>query len=287
MLRILVTGSAGKIGRVQVEMLRAAGHEVRTFDTRADPNDPTGEHHFGDLRDLLAVKRAVRGMDAVVHAGAIPSDRRGQEDQVLSVNVQGTWNVLLACVELNVGRVVAYSSVNALGCVGGHRPADRLPIGDDYSRHPMSAYQLSKHLVEETCRSFTNKHGLVTICLRPVYVSAPDEYKPDWRDPDGRWMVNEYFAYVDIRDVCRAALLGLSAENVTHDAFLLTADDTAVTVPTKELVARHYSDVPWMDVDRDAYLSGNPFRSLFDCAHAKQVLGWEPQHSWREAGPTV
>lgn len=287
-MKILATGSAGKIGRVQVRMLREAGHEVRTFDTKAPrrEEDAGGEHHFGDLRDLLAVRRAARGMDAIVHLGAIPSDRRDAGEDVLAVNVQGTWNVLFAAVEAGVGRVVAYSSVNALGCVGGHRPVEHLPVRDDYPRHPMTPYQLSKHLAEETCRSFTERHGIVTACLRPVYVVNPEEY-PHFREraegaADWPGMVRELWAYVDVRDVCRAALLALEAGNLTHDGFLLTADDTVTTVPTEELVNRHYPETPWRNAERAAYLADSPHRSLIDCAHAKEVLGWQPRHSWRD-----
>jgi nucleoside-diphosphate-sugar epimerase len=172
--------------------------------------------------------------------------------------------------------------VNALGCFGGRRPAQYLPIDDAYPRHPLSAYQLSKHLVEETCRAFSDRYGLITVCLRPVYVAEPREYRPDWRRPEHRTVRHEYWSYVDIRDVCRAALLGLSAPGIAHDAFLLAADDTLTDVPTAELVDRYYPDTPWSQMTRDTYLTGKPHRSLIDCAHAKAALGWSPRHSWRE-----
>ena len=313
-MRVLVTGSAGRIGRWQVKALRNAGYEVRTLDRTAEgkgksiPNTQRlteGEHLPGDLRDIHTVRRAVQGMDAVLHLGALSSDRAGAAEEVLTVNVQGTWNVLLACVEAGVERMVYFSSVNALGCVGGHRPAGYLPIDDAYPRHPMSPYQLSKHLSEEACRSFTDKHGLVTVCLRPVFVTVPDHYDR-WRNQrpltQSDWASVEYWAYVDVRDVCAAAMLGLTAQNVTHDAFLLTADDTTQETPTAELVDRYYPETPWKatlpqrgralaspqsDRDtylaaRDAYLAAHPHRSLMDCSHAKEVLGWQPQHSWRD-----
>jgi len=307
-VRVLVTGSAGRIGRWQVEALQNAGYDVRTLDRMAQGKEKTSmevEHLPGDLRDINTVRRAVQGMDAVLHLGALSSDRAGPAEDVLTVNVQGTWNVLMACVEVGVERMVYFSSVNALGCVGGHRPAAYLPIDDAYPRHPMSPYQLSKHLSEEACRSFTNKHGLVTVCLRPVFVSAPDTYTR-WREPrrqgPSEWQKVEYWAYVDVRDVCAAGLLSLTAKNITHDAFLLTADDTTQETPSAELVDYNYPDTPWKTAlpegdsalvspqadraaylaVRDAYFAGHPFRSLMDCSHAKQVLGWQPRHSWRD-----
>lgn len=285
-MRILVTGSEGGIGRVLVPTLLAAGHDLRTFD-RAARRGTEVEHLPADLRDIAAVRRAVQGVDAVAHLGAIPSDDPGREDDVLSVNVQGTWNVLLACVEAGVGRVVAFSSVNALGNVGGHRPSASLPIDDAYPRHPMSAYQLSKHLGEEACRSFSAKHGLVTVCLRPVLVTYPDRHDAVWRGLSDEERVErgrtEYWAYVDARDVCDAVLRGLRVEGVSHDAFLLAAADTTALAPTAELVDRFYPSTPWPAVERDAYLAGDPRRSLIDYAHAAAVLGWSPRHRWRDA----
>jgi UDP-glucose 4-epimerase len=284
-VRVLITGSAGNIGREQVKMVREAGHEIRTFDRVAGKREDGWEHLPGDLRDIESVRRAAQGMDAVLHLGAISHDRGGSPEEVLTVNVQGTWNVLLACAEAGVPRVVFYSSVNALGNFQGHRPSEYLPIDDGYPRHPMSPYQLSKHLGEETCRCFSNKHGIVTVCLRPVYVAHPDHYSR-WRERNdaerGQWGKNDYWAYVDVRDVCDAGLRGLTVEGVLHDAFLLTADDTTMSLPTGELVDRYYPDTPWHQ-DRSAYLASNPYRSLVDCAHAKEALGWQPKYSWRDS----
>jgi UDP-glucose 4-epimerase len=283
-LRVLVTGCMGHIGREQVKVLQEAGYEVRTTDRAAAKRGDDWEHLPGDLRDLDFIRRAVQGVDMVAHLGAIASDRRGGSDDVFSVNVQGTWNVLLAAQEAGVSRVVAFSSINALGCVGGHRPAQYLPIDDEYPRHPLSPYQLSKHLGEETCRYFSEKFGMVTICLRPAFVATPEHY-PNFRNrPPGApsdWAKNEYWGYVDRRDVCDAVLLSLTVENVLHDAFLLFGDDTTLNIPTLEAVEQHYPDTPWKQ-DRDTYFANNPYRSLFDCSHAKQVLGWQPKHSWRE-----
>lgn len=286
-MRVLVTGSAGKIGQRLVADLLAAGYEVRSFDRTAQKKGQAWEHIPGDLRDIYLIRRIVQGVDAVIHAGAIASDSRAvSPEDLLAINVQGTWNLLLACVEAGIERMVFFSSVNALGAVGGHKPAVYLPIDDDYPRHPMSPYQLSKHVGEEMCRSFSEKHGLSTLCLRPVYVAAPEDYSGwfrNWTEErrlDGA--KTEYWAYVDIRDVCAATLLCLTTQGVTHDAFLLTADDTTLETPSDEAVQRCYPETPWPKVDRAAYFAENPHRSLMNCDHAKQVLGWQPKHSWRD-----
>ncbi len=281
-MKVLVTGCAGNIGREQVRQLQEAGHEIRGFDRVAKSREMDYEYTAGDLRDIYAVRRATGGMDAVIHLGAIPSDRHGGAEDVLSTNVQGTWNVLLACVEAGVERIVNYSSINALGCVGGYKEGIHLPIGDDYPRHPYSPYQISKHLGEETCTAFTNRHGLITISLRPTAVLSPENY--DWcREAairGGEPGKTEYWAYVDRRDVARAGLLALTTQGVMNDAFLLSARDTVINIPTQELIDSHYANTPWTK-DRNAYLNGETYRALLDCSHAEEVLGWIPKHSWR------
>ena len=194
---------------------------------------------------------------------------------VVSTNVLGTWNVLQAAVEAGVERFVGLSSINAQGSSGGWRETAYLPIDDDYPHHPMTPYQLSKHLMEEVCRSFSERYRLVTICLRPVFVVHPANPHLDglgtaafvepWRD--------EYWAYVDVRDVADAVVRSLQVQGVRHDRFLLSARDTSVPDETRALVEREYPAVPWPTVDPERYFAGDPFRSLIDCSHAHEVLG--------------
>jgi len=286
-MKVLVTGSEGGIGRRLVPYLRAAGYGVRTFDRLATSReDDREDHQVGDLRDLAAVQRATEGTEAVLHLGALASDEPGQEAETLEINAGGTWNVLLSCVRAGCGRVVYFSSINALGNVGGHAPARRLPIDDAYAPHPLTPYQLSKHLGEGCCRAFAARHGLTALCLRPTLVTYPEVHYPEWRAqaPETRiaWGRLEYWAYVDVRDVCDAALQALRVAGPSFETFLLAADDTFAGRPTAEIVAQHYPDTPWQE-DLEQYVAAQPYRSLVPSARAREVLGWRPLHSWHEA----
>jgi len=284
-MRLLVTGSNGFIGQELVKRLLAEGHMLRTFDRTAS-SATEWEHVAGDLRDVYTVRRLVQGVDAVVHLGAMSSDRRNAADEVLAVNVQGTWNVLQACAEAGVGRVIYFSSINALGCVGGHRPPEYLQIDDFHPRHPMTPYQLSKHLAEEVCRSYSERYGIVTICFRPAFVLNTARPVPWWRrfsaETRAEWGKDELWAYVDLQDVCDAVLLALQVKGIQHDAFLLSAKDTSLDIPTAELVQKYWSHLPWRG-DLAAYVADNPYRALIDTSEAAQALGWEAKRSWRNA----
>ena len=284
-MRVLVTGACGALGAPVIHELQVAGHEVVGLDRQGRPRGAVWEHWPADLRDILALRRAVVGIDAVVHMGAIANDRVGAADDVLNVNVAGTWNLLLASAEVGIRRVVYLSSVNSLGNFGGHRPAADLPIDDFHERHPMTPYQLSKHLGEEVCRAFTDMHGMTTICLRPVMVANPAWYAR-WHEagPTRRssWGRGDYWAYVDGRDVAEAVRLSLEVEGQLHDACLLAANDTTSDQPTAQLIAEHYPDAPWPTASLAEYVAEDPFRSLVDCRHALRLLGWKATRTWRD-----
>ncbi|MCJ7735712.1 MAG: NAD(P)-dependent oxidoreductase [Anaerolineae bacterium] len=278
------------MGSWTVPALRKAGHEVVTLDIKTRPSAEGERHIAGDLRDVFVARNAVQGMDAVVHLAAMPYDA-APPDQVLAINVPGTWNVCAACEEAGVPRIVYASSINALGAVGGYRPAHYLPIDDAYPCHPAPGYQLSKYLSDEICRSYTYRFGLTTLSLRfGLIVSPPSATQTGMR----RWSItnmpsqvrirmgiDEYWAYVDVRDAADAVVKACTVEGVDHDEFLIFADDSTVETPTAQLVAEHQPDIPWPNISLEDYVAEDPYRSLMDCSHAKRVLGWQPQHSWR------
>ncbi len=78
-MNVLVTGSTGGIGGYVVDRLLQAGHTLRTLDIPARPDRTGVEHIPGDVRDLGLVRRAVQGMEAVVHLAAIPYDMDRQD----------------------------------------------------------------------------------------------------------------------------------------------------------------------------------------------------------------
>lgn len=289
-MRILVTGSEGLLGSATVPALREAGHEVVTLDIKMRPFADGERHIAGDLRDVYVARNAVQGMDAVVHLAAMPYDA-APPDQVLAINVPGTWNICAACEEADVQRIVYASSINALGAVGGHRPAKYLPIDDNYPCHPAPGYQLSKYLSDEICKSYTYRFGMTTLSLRFGLILSPP-------DPDQKGMrrffmsmippqmrirmgIHEYWAYVDVRDAADAVVKACVAEGVDHEEFLIFADDSTVDVPVAQLVSEHHPDIPWPNISMEDYLAEDSHRSLMDCSKAKRMLGWQPQYSWR------
>lgn len=288
-MRVLITGGNGGIGSALVEYLLEQGETPQTFDRTAARSGHSVPHAVGDLRDIRDVRRAVEGVDAIAHFGAIPSDDGATPEDVYATNVLGTLHVLQACAEAGIKRVVFCSSVNALGNVGAGKPASQFPIADDYPRHPQTPYQLSKHVGEEACASYSQRYGITTVCLRPMWVMHAGKadqwgwWKQFSSQQRAEFTKRDYWGYVDVRDVCAATLLGLQTTTIRHDAFLLAAADTMIDQPTDELLSTYYPETPWPTISREHYLADRPFRSLIDTGHAADVLGWQPRYSWREA----
>jgi nucleoside-diphosphate-sugar epimerase len=180
----LVTGGAGFIGSNIVEKLVQRGERAcpeRSRRVRVLDDFSTGKRENlapwldrielieGDIRDPEMVRRAMAGVDYVLHQAALPSVPRSVADPVSThqVNATGTLNVLLAARDAGVKRLVYASSSS----IYGNSP--ELPKREDMPTNPLSPYAASKLAGENYCRAFTQVYGLETVCLRYFNVFGP------------------------------------------------------------------------------------------------------------------
>jgi UDP-glucose 4-epimerase len=271
-MRILVTGQHGHIGGPVARRLADLGHDIVGFD-RVDGND---------LLDPGQVREAAAGCAAVVHLAAVPHDNAGSPEQIMAVNVLGTWHTLLAAEAGGAERFIYFSSAQVFGTADGERYPDYFPLDDAHPRRAMRAYGLSKRLAEDLCAGFTARTGIPSLALRPVWVWRPGQYElmeERWRSaPESEsepfW---EYGGFVDVRDVATAVELSLTVPLTGHHRALLCAADIAATRPSLDMAARLTPSVPVNDVAR--YRS-DPWRALIDCSAAEAILGWRPRYTW-------
>jgi UDP-glucose 4-epimerase len=275
-MRILVTGQRGNVGVPVAARLRALGHQVAGFDL-ADGQD---------LLDPVAVRQAADGCAAIVHLGGLAHDSAGSPEQIMAVNVLGSWHVLLAAQAAGASRVVSFSSAQVFGTAEGERLPDYFPVDDDHPRRAMRPYGLSKRLAEELCDGFAARSGIAVVSLRPVHVWGPDFYQEVERrrraDPAAEWQPFwEFGAFVDARDVAAAVECALAAPVTGHVRAVLCAADIAGSAPALDLAGRLAPGVPVTDPARYA---ADPWQALFDCSVARNVLGWRPAYSWSTRG---
>ena len=279
-LRIAVTGGNGKLGRATVAGLRAAGHTVTVLDmagsdrnafTRVDLTD------YGQVMDALAgINDRHDGVDAVAHLGAIPAPGLWSDAATFHNNMNATFNVFQACKRLGI-KTIAYASSETVLGLPFETPPPYIPLDEEYDTRPESTYSMVKHLEEQMAQKFVRWDPSLSItALRFSNVMNPDDYEkfPSF-DADARQRSWNLWGYIDARDGANAIRLALETSRPGYDVFNIFAGDTVMTRPNAELVAEVFPDV-----EIRGELGVNT--SLTSTAKAERLLGWVPQHSWRD-----
>jgi uronate dehydrogenase len=170
MERLLITGAAGAIGTVLRPALREGLAELRLSDI-ADVTDLAANETFvrADLTDFDAVQRAVDGVDAVVHLGAVPNE--AAFEVIAGPNLHGVYHVLEACRRAGVPRIVYASSNHATGMYPVGEPLD-----GGVTPRPDGLYGASKVFGEAMARMYVDRFGLTAVCLRiGSFKARPEE----------------------------------------------------------------------------------------------------------------
>jgi nucleoside-diphosphate-sugar epimerase len=175
MAHYLVTGGAGFIGSHLAEELLRRGERVRIVDSlvtgKRENLAHLGKAEFiqGDLAEIDVARRAVQGVDYVLHQAAIPSVPRSVEDPITSnrANIDASLNVLVAARDAGVRRLVYAGSSSAYG------NSATLPKVETMPTAPLSPYALQKLVAEQYCQLFTRLYGLETVTIRYFNVFGP------------------------------------------------------------------------------------------------------------------
>ena len=274
-MRIFLTGSNGRIGSVVERIFTVAGHEVVGYDI-ADGHD---------IMDPAAVHKAMEGCDWVAHL-AMAMGKKNAPDVSYASGTVGTFNVLQAAEAHGVTRIVSYSSVNAMGLFMGEDTPDFLPLDETHVCRPGRPYGTSKYLGEQTCRLFTRRTGIPTVCIRPpaVWTDKAIESVKEEREKDAEFEWTpywEYGCYIHVEDLARATLCALTCPDPGHIPLLVVADDvSSAHLTSRELVQKLLPDIEWRGGDQ---YEADPYKGLVDNSRAKEVLGWAPEFHWRSA----
>lgn len=275
-MRIVVTGGSGKAGRWVARDLRDRGHEVLVVDLVHD-GSAHGQCVLADLTDLGQAHDVVAGADAVVHLAAIPAPDIRPAGETFRSNTLSTYNIFAAAVRQAVGRVVWASSETVLGLPFDEPPA-YAPIDEAHPPRPETSYALSKLVGETLASQLARRSGIPFVGLRISNIMEPPDYArfEGWQDDPTirRWNL---WGYVDARDVAQAVRLGLEAELTGAEVAIVGAADTCMRRDSAELMAAVYPDVELRRplVGREALLAIDG---------ARQLLGYEPRHSWLAQG---
>ncbi len=293
---VLVTGAGGFIGSQLVEALLAEGAHVRAFvryNSRGDPGllrqvpqvlISKAELIAGDVRDGGAIRSAVKDCEFVFHLGALISIPYSYQHpaEVAETNFMGTLNVLQACREFGVKRLLHTSTSEVYGT------ALRVPIDESHPLQGQSPYSASKIGADKLVESFYCTYGLPVTTVRPFNTFGPRQSARAVIPAIitqaltlnvirlGNLDARRDFTYVD--DTVSGFLMAARAEGAEGKTFNLGTGreirigDLARLVIEK--IARPVRIV--VDEERLRPEKSEVQRLLSDNSLAKKVLGWEP-----------
>lgn len=298
MSRFLVTGGAGFIGSNIVERLVKEGHKARVLDDFSTGRKKNIAHILeeielveGDIRDLETCRRALEGIEFVLHQAALPSVQRSIENPLstFQVNALGTLNLLIVSKEEEIKRFVYASSSSVYG------DNLNLPKREDMATFPLSPYAVSKLAGENLCRAFYKSYGLPTVSLRYFNVFGPKQ------DPKSQYAAviprfisailkgerptiygdgkqTRDFTYVE--NVVEANLLACFKEGIEGEVFNIAyGASTSVNELLRLLLELTGKDaVPIYEPPR----AGEVRHSLADISKAREKMSYNPKISLRE-----
>ena len=291
-MKILVTGAAGKVGSAVARELLNANHEVRIFERAPVSSDLRAECEVvhGDLTDRFAVLRAVEGVQAIAHLGAIADPLHGRDLELFAPNVLGTQHILAAAASFGIRRVVLASSLTIYGlqfqiAKNGEETIlpQFLPFDESHPIQPADVYALSKQCNEATAATYTRRFGMATTCLRLSWVNSlenPNEWTKRHLERGGNWKNRDLWAYVERRDAARAFRLALETVESGHNIVGIVARGFWSSWSARELVKRHYPDLEhFLDERSDWDFQNDGF---WDTRAAEQLCGWKSEIHWQD-----
>lgn len=290
-MRLLFTGGSGKAGKHCIDYLRNQGHTILNVDL-IDLGHDSVQTRLADITDAgqifdvmssyanyheLDLGQGVPKFDAVIHFAAIPRLMMTSDNECYRVNTLGTYNVLDAAIKFGIKKVIFASSETTYGVcfADGEVKPDYLPIDENHPTIPQDSYAMSKVVNEATAKSFQRRSGIDIYGLRINNVIEPHEYKEKFpvymENPDLRR--RNIFSYIDARDLGQMVQKCLDTDGLGYEVFNVSNDDHSVGLSSEELIETYYQGV-------EIKTSKVP-ESFYTNEKAKQLLGFQPCHSWR------
>jgi len=303
--KILVTGGAGFIGSNLIEVLLEKGNKVVCLD-----NFATGKRENlisfarnddfvlieGDIRNLEDCKKAVSGVDYVLHQAALGSVPRSISDPIATdgVNIGGFLNMLVASRDAGVKRFVYAASSSTYG------DSKSLPKVEEVIGKPLSPYAITKYVNELYADTFYRTYGFESIGLRyfnvfgrkqdpngayaaviPKFVNQFINYESPVINGDGEY--SRDFTYID--NVIQMNLLALTSDNpeainqVYNTAFGQRATLNDLVISLKNNLGEYDPKIKEVQVIYGPNRVGDIPHSLASIEKAQKLLDYQPQFS--------
>lgn len=305
---ILVTGGAGFIGSNLCEHLLNKGYEVVCLDNFVTGKPENIQQHFskpsfrlivGDIRNLEDCRKAVEGVDCVLHEAALGSVPRSIKDPITTneVNIGGFLNMLVAARDAKVKRFIYAASSSTYG------DSKSLPKVEEVIGKPLSPYAVTKYVNELYADVFSKTYGMECIGLRyfnvfgrrqdpngayaaviPLFVKQFMNHQSPVINGDGEY--SRDFTYID--NVIQMNLLALGTDNpeaintIYNTAFGDRTTLNQLVGYLRELLSKYDPEISKVEIKHGPNRLGDIPHSLASIDKAKKLLGYNPQFSMKQ-----
>jgi UDP-glucose 4-epimerase len=288
-MTILVTGSAGHLGRSLMRALRATGQAARGIDIR--PSEFTDRE--GRITDRDFVRNSMKGVEAVLHTATLhrPQAASYSYTDFVEVNIRGTLTLLEEAVASGVRSFVYTSTTSAFGAALNPAPGDpAVWVTEDMPCLPRNIYGVTKVAAENLCALFARNHGLPAVVLRTSRFFPQEDQDMEMRGAYSaeNQQANELlFRRLDIEDVVSAHLLAIEkATQLGFGRFILSAtspfteaDLALVRNDPAAVLRRFYPDFETLYAAR-GWTMFQSIDRVYVNRHARHVLGWQPKYDF-------
>jgi UDP-glucose 4-epimerase len=285
-MKYIVTGGAGFIGSNLVDLLIDEGHKIDVIDNfssgkKENCNEKARYHNIdiSDQTNFDELKKILAKSDGVFHLAALPRVQESIDNPLHfeKNNTLSTINILKACADMNVKRLVYSASSSAYG------NAINLPSKEEDTIDPISPYAMQKYYGEVACRMFANVYGVETVSLRYfnvygerqslegayalvmcVFARQRLDNEPMTIRGDGEQRRD----FTHVKDIAKANLLAMSSEKVGAGEVINIGNSDNRSV--NQIAAMIGG--PTVTVDPVV----EPRETLADNSKAKNLLGWSP-----------
>lgn len=251
-MKVLITGGNGFLGSNVARELFRRGYEVKlmmrsTADASVVADIPCEIYH-GDIGNPQDVLMAVRGCDYVVHTASITQQWAVTFKEYELINVTGTINVVNACLEHNVKKLVHVSTANTIGPGNKVKPANEL--NSFTLLHVNSGYINSKYIAQQYVLEQIERKNLPAIIVNPTFMIGQNDVKPSsgkiilhginkrlvFYPPGGKNFVHINDVCTGISNALERGKIGdcylLAGENLTYKEFFELLNEVAGQDPT-------------------------------------------------------
>ena len=229
--KVLVTGGSGLVGNELIKQLLSGGEKVRAVyhSTPITISHPCLEIVQCDILDVIALEEKMQSISHVYHCAAIVSYDLNDKQKLLKINIEGTANIVNACINSNVEKLVHVSSVAALGRIREDEMiTEKMNWIEETSN---SIYGKSKYFSElEVWRGIAE--GLNAVIVNPSLILGGN----NWENSSSaifkkayeefKWYTEGVSGFVDVRDVARVMIL-LMDSDISSERFILNGENVS------------------------------------------------------------